>query len=646
MAAAPSLALQETDATEVDAQETALVSPDENGLLAAEHYASKPFMSGIRISPEGTRLSYIQEDGDDTMIVIADPEDPYTPLRRVNLGNYGIAEVRWANEERLLVQVRSRTFAFFRMVATTRLMVVDTETGDTKMVDEDADGFSGGGILYVEPYGRWAMVATQYDVDEYMSVRRVNLETGEGVRIQKPKRGVWQWFVDEKGVVRGGLAIDGRKFTLYKRDRPGQDLVKIKGKFEKDEIEQIDEVYYSPLSQEAAIISNHDDGRFAVYRFDLEAVEPAERLFANPNGDVDELLVDWETGKLIGARYHDDRWRTHWFDEDFSKLQERVDAAFPHNDNEVLSWTRHRLKVLIHSRRADDPGLFYLFDRRAGRMHIVGTPYPAIPQDTLAPVGRVSYKARDGLEIPAYLTLPPGKESAKGLPLILMPHGGPFARDEWVYDPQVQFLASRGYAVLQPQFRGTTGRGLAFVEAGYGQWGYKMQDDLDDGIDWLASRGTIDPDRVCIYGISYGGYAALWGAVRNPERYRCAVSMAGISDVRAMLKYDKGVFSAKRYYHSWKEKVGGIDADKEALRAISPLYHVDKLSVPLLIGHGNRDRNVPPEQSLEMVDAMKEAGIDVESVFYKKSHHGPTDHDEMIDWLKRLEAFFAEHNPV
>lgn len=646
-AASPALAQNAQDKAIEEALDKAELTPiRDDGLLTADHYASKPYMSGLRISPEGTRLSYLQEDGDDTMIVIADPEDPYTPLRRVNVGDYTIAEIRWANEQRLLVQVESRTFAFFTLVPTRRLMVVDTESGEARMVDEDADGFIGGEILYVEPYGRWVMVATQFDVDEYMSVRRIDLDTGRGVRVQKPKRDVWRWFVDDKGVVRGGLAVEGRKFTMYVRDGRGEELRKVKGKFDKDEVEQIDEIFYSPMANEAAIISNHEDGRFAVYRFDLENVAPAELLFANPEGDVDEMLVDWDTGTLIGARYHTDRWRTHWFDEDFAQLQARVDAAFPENDNEVLSWSRHRLKVLIRSHRADDPGVYYLFDRRAGRMHIVGTPYPSIPENSLAPVRRVTYTARDGLEIPAFLTLPPDKQDATGLPLIMFPHGGPFARDEWTYDPQVQFLASRGYAVFQPQFRGSTGRGLSHVEAGYGQMGYAMQDDLDDGIDWLANQGIIDPKRVCIYGISYGGYAAMWGAIRNPERYRCAVSMAGVSDVRSMLKHDKDYFSAKRYYRSWKERILGVDADKDMMRAISPIEHIEGLRVPMMIAHGKRDRRVPISQSTKMVEEMREAGIEVDEVYYEKSRHGPTDRDEMVDWLNRLQAFFEEHNPA
>jgi dipeptidyl aminopeptidase/acylaminoacyl peptidase len=275
-------------------------------------------------------------------------------------------------------------------------------------------------------------------------------------------------------------------------------------------------------------------------------------------------------------------------------------------------------------------------------MHAVVAPYPGIDPARLAPVKMVRYPARDGLSLPSYLTLPRGRDP-RGLPLIVMPHGGPFERDHWEYDPVVQFLANRGYAVFQPQFRGSTGYGKDFVAKGYGEWGRKMQDDLDDGADWLARSGQIDPKRVCIVGTSYGGYAAMWGAARNPERYRCAASMSGVADVQAMLRYDRKLFSATRYFREWRTKVGG--EGKGDLAAVSPINYADRIKVPLLIGHGEDDDNVPVTQSRAMVEALGKANAAVTSVFYKDGGHGFTSSKDFEDWLKRLEAFLARYNP-
>jgi len=200
-------------------------------------------------------------------------------------------------------------------------------------------------------------------------------------------------------------------------------------------------------------------------------------------------------------------------------------------------------------------------------------PYPQIDPAQLTEVSSVTYRARDGLNIPAYLTLPKGRQP-KGLPLIVMPHGGPFARDDWTYDPLVQFLANRGYAVLQPQYRGTTGYGRSFVAKGSGEWGRGMQDDLDDGVSWLAQRGTINPARVCLVGGSYGGYAALWGVIRNPDRYRCAASFAAVTDVARQLRENRKSFSATRYFREWRTRVAG--EGKFDLASVSPLAHAGR----------------------------------------------------------------------
>jgi dipeptidyl aminopeptidase/acylaminoacyl peptidase len=224
-----------------------------------------------------------------------------------------------------------------------------------------------------------------------------------------------------------------------------------------------------------------------------------------------------------------------------------------------------------------------------------------------------------------------------------MPHGGPFIRDKWAYEPWAQFLANRGYAVLQPNFRGSTGYGKAFVEAASGQFGRKMQDDLDDGVHWLAGRGIVDPKRVCILGASYGGYAAMWAAVRNPEIYRCAISYAGISDVASMLRFDRSRWIAQRYYADWRDRIrgnGGFD-----LARVSPIARAAEIRIPILIAHGQKDGNVPFAQSKRLHDALLRAGVPHEFVVYPDEGHGFTKVENSVDFLKRVERFLARHNP-
>jgi dipeptidyl aminopeptidase/acylaminoacyl peptidase len=274
-------------------------------------------------------------------------------------------------------------------------------------------------------------------------------------------------------------------------------------------------------------------------------------------------------------------------------------------------------------------------------MHLLARPYQQIRGKELASVESTSYKARDGLDIPAFVTQPHGVEP-KLLPLVVMPHGGPFARDEWSYDPWAQFLANRGYVVLQPNFRGSTGYGRSFVEKGVGQWGRTMQDDLDDGVKWLVEQGKVDPKRVCIMGASYGGYAAMWAAARNPDIYRCAISFAGISDLAAMIRYDRKAFSAARYHRAWREKVQGEKSFD--LDTVSPLYTASQISIPLLIAHGDKDENVPVSQSKKLHEALKKANKPHEFIVFEGEGHGLQSPENAVGFLKRVEDFLRLHN--
>ena len=256
----------------------------------------------------------------------------------------------------------------------------------------------------------------------------------------------------------------------------------------------------------------------------------------------------------------------------------------------------------------------------------------------------VHYTARDGLKISGYLTLPKNRE-AKKLPLIILPHGGPFGvRDNGGYDMEVQFLANQGYVVLQPNFRGSESYGEAFYDKGKGQIGRKMQDDLDDGMDWLAKQGIIDPSRVCLVGASYGGYAALWGVIRNPERYRCAVSFAGVTDFASQLRYDRKFFDSRYYRRNWKAMVRGDEGFD--LDEVSPVKQVGRLTRPVLLTHGSLDDTVPMSQYKKMVSAAKKAKKPIETHVYKDEGHGFSKKESRKDWLDRMGAFLHKHNPA
>lgn len=609
--------------------------------ITTADFAALPLFRLPLLSPNGRRIAARTTVGGETRLAILDADRPESPPRMIRLGSGEVAAVKWAGNHRLLLTLRAtEDFGDFELPFL-RLIAVDVDSGHSRVVDKKSRGLYAGDVLYADPSGSWALVASQDDAFAYPSVKRADLATGDAVLVEKARDGVWDWYADDDGVVRAGVAYEGRRWTVWYREKPGEKLRRMSGKVAKDDDSAVDRIIFG-RNNNSWILTNERTGRFGVYTYDLKTGAVGAPLFEHAEVDVDDVTYNAITGTVSAVEYHDDRPRTVWFEPESKALQTKLDRALPNSVNTVVDSSHDKKRVLVWSGGASDPGLFYLLDRTAAKMHPVIDPYPSIDPEQLAPVKAVRYQARDGLSIPAYLTLPRGRQ-ARGLPLILLPHGGPFTRDKWDYDPLVQFLASRGYAVLQPQFRGSTGYGRQFVERGYGEWGRKMQDDLDDGVDWLARSGQIDPKRVCMVGASYGGYAALWAAIRNRERYRCAASWAGVSDVPAMLKYDRKLFSAARYFREWRTKVGGNG--KADLAAVSPIRFPDRLKIPVFIGHGEQDDNVPPRQSREMVAALSKARANVTSVFYKDSGHDFGSSADLEDWLRRLEQFLAKNNP-
>jgi dipeptidyl aminopeptidase/acylaminoacyl peptidase len=616
--------------------------PPAPALISTKEFAALPILRRPQLSPNGHRVVARSIQDGNTTLVVVDADKPEGPSRKIALGKTTIAALEWAGDGRLLLTVKSKqTLPYYDEIAFLRLIAIDVDTGLSRVVDKKSRGLYAGDVLYTDPAGGWALVASQDTADVYPSVKRVDLATGDATVVERAKPGVWDWYADEHGVVRAGIAYEGDRWTVWYRDKPEEKLRAIHGKFPKDDDSTVDRFIFR--GGNSWVVTNERTGRFGLYKYDLKTGAVGQPIFENAKVDLDDVLYDAITGDISAISYTDERPELQWLEPEMQTLQKRLDRALPGKVNVTTDWSYDEKRVLVWSGGGADPGLYYLLDRNSSQMHPVIDPYPGIDPNKLSDVKAVTYKARDGLDIPAYLTLPRGR-SAKGLPLIVFPHGGPHYRDDGMYDSIAQFFASRGYAVLQPEFRGSTGYGKDFVSKGYGQWGKAMQDDLDDGVDWLAKSGQIDPKRVCIVGESYGGYAAMWGAIRNPDRYRCAASWAGVSDLPGMLRYDRKTFTATRYFKQWRSKVSG--EGKADLAAVSPINFTDRLKIPIFIAHGEQDDNVQPKQSHAMVAALTKSGANVTSMFYKDSSHDFGSSADMEDWLKRLEAFLAKYNPA
>lgn len=498
------------------------------------------------------------------------------------------------------------------------LLAVDHNTRESIVVDREGRKVAALGEYFI---GR---LATEGPLAEHVLAYRdvedaeidvVNARTGERkpYRIELPGKPA-HWVFDAAGVMRavsmlesGSVAKPSRISNWY-RSGPQAPWVLL------ESWPATSNDVWTPLrvldeADTLAVLSGHQRDTEAVFRYDAAAKRHLEVMAGHPREDI--LGVGrLEIGSVERVVTGGLKGQTTWFDPRWAGVQASVDAVLPGRRN-VLSGDK-RGRVLVRSDGDVDPGRWFVLDTTNGRMQEVAIAMPRVKPEEMQPMQPIEYVARDGLTIPAYLTRPAGSKSTPR-PAVIVIHGGPNVRDQWGWSEDVQLFARAGWVVLQPQFRGSSGFGRRFEEAGYRQWGRAMQDDITDGVRYLIGQGIADPKRICIYGASYGGYAAMWGVIKTPDLYRCGVSLAGISDLRDQMNAG-GLFddSTRVSREVTRARVGDPELDGPALDEVSPLRHVEKVGAPLLIAHGNLDRRVQYSQSREMVRALEAAGKPVE----------------------------------
>jgi dipeptidyl aminopeptidase/acylaminoacyl peptidase len=394
---------------------------------------------------------------------------------------------------------------------------------------------------------------------------------------------------------------------------------------------------FSREAGKAVMIADDAEGYSALYELNLTTLERGKQLFATKGYDIGGLVSNADGYEYLGVRVNESKPEVRWLHPAMEKMRGDIATKIKGGEPRIVSLSRDRSVAIVHAGGADAPGGYFLYRAADGSMEFLGVNNRAIKMARLHPVRTIRYKARDGLEIAAVLTVPRGKK--QNLPLIVMPHGGPFARDTEEWDWWTQFLADRGYAVIQPNYRGSSGYGTPFTEKGKGQWGLAMQDDLNDAVLALAKEGVADPKRVCMVGASYGGYAAMRAAQRDGKLYKCAVSYAGVSDLNRMLNHDGGFLGAGAR-SDW------LKMQAPDLKKVSPVNFAEQFSIPMLLVHGKKDRVVPIAQSRVLAQRLKGAGKNAIYVEQPLADHHFTRREDRLEFLNALAAFLAKHNPA
>ena len=481
---------------------------------------------------------------------------------------------------------------------------------------------------------RHVLIELSGESGPFPAVQSLDVYTGALKTTLRSHYPILSWNADRAGVVRFGAGYDKDQATYITRDSADAEWRTLArwGLGEAD----FDVVGFGPTAGTLLVTANHQ-GRSAVFQMDLTEKSDRQLLFADDDVDVEEPIY-WPTdGRIVGFRYDTDMPQRKLIDDEARAQYELIDSVLKDADNQVIGASRDGNKLLIASYRDVSPTAYYLFNVREKRMSRIGSANPALAQAPLARMKPVRIKGPDGVMLPGYLTLPVGSSGRKE-PLVVYPHGGPHARDSWGFNFMVQFLASRGYAVLQVNFRGSIGYGWEWYEAGLRNWGTVMVDDITAATRWAIAEGIADPAHVCIAGWSYGGYAALMSATREPDLYTCAVSIAGVSDLRALAREDA------RFYGGRKRAEYTLGTDNDELKAGSPLRAAEKIKAPVLMVHGDADIQVAVEHSRAMARALDRAGKKYELVVIKEGNHALSRYEWRETLLTRLEAFLAANN--
>lgn len=470
---------------------------------------------------------------------------------------------------------------------------------------------------------------------------RLDIKTGDMEMLAENPGNIQSWIFDHEGRLRAAIAIvDGINSQILYRETENEEFTPVLTTNFK---ETVSPMFFTFDNKNVYALSNLGRDKVAVVVFDIKNGKEIEVLYENPDYDIGGLYYSRKRKVLTSASYQSYKRERHFFDEKTKGLFNKLTEHLPGYELGISASNKAEDVFIVRTYSDRSLGSYYIYDEKNDEMEKIVDVSPWIDENEMATVNPITYTTRDGLKIHGYLTLPKGytMETAEKLPVVVNPHGGPWARDSWGFNPEVQFLANRGYAVFQMNFRGSTGYGRDFWEASFKQWGLSMQDDITDGVNWLIEKGIADEDRIAIYGASYGGYATLMGIVKDPDLYAAAVDYVGVSNLFTFMKTIPPYWEP--YLDMMYEMVGHPEKDSLYMAENSPVLQADKIETPLFIAQGANDPRVNKAESDQMVEALKERGITVEYMVKENEGHGFYNEENRFDFYREMEKFLGEN---
>jgi len=621
-----------------------------------EAYGRLPAINMVDVAPDGSALALIVTVNDESMIVIKSVTGPV--LASAKIGFRKVRSVQWADGDHVVIEVSNTAViegvSYLREnyqgislnVRTGQLVQLPTKALDTVVnviAGRIQPAHDGKKPVLLTPL--WSTEAGNMQAkSSHLDLFKIDLDSGQATVVQMGDSDTRNYLANADGKVlakssyKENQSEDNATWAMQLRKGGGWQTV-----FSTTEAAETPSLWGTSPDGQSVIIDTWDKDT-SLWRPTLVGLADGKSGgFIGPARDLGPVIGP--DGVVLGFYYQDNFVEYDFIEPRLKALWPPFRAAFKGQSVSLTSWTPDFKKLILYVEGENSAGAYYMADTSTKRVDPIGVAYPKIGPADIAVARKIRYPAGDGLEIDAILTAPKGREE-KNLPLIVLPHGGPEAYDTTAFDWWAQALASRGYAVLQPNFRGSTNRGHAFKAAGYGEWGRKMQTDLSDGVAFLAKQGVIDPKRVCIFGGSYGGYAALAGVTLQQGVYRCAISLAGPSDLPGRLHDEILRAGEQSALIRYRKRFYGVTGERDPkLREISPAAHANTVEAPILLIHGKDDTVVPYSESQKMASALKAAGKPYEFVTLDGEDHWLSRSQTRLQMLTAAVAFLEKNNP-
>lgn len=597
--------------------------------IPVENFFKAAFKTSFLVSPDGEYISYLKPDNNRIHIYVETWDGRNTTQLTCDL-NRSIAYHFWANNDELLY------------------LKNESETSDPGLFAVRRDGSNKRELLSFAKT-KIRLITTERVKDNNVLVSmnkrdstvfdayRLNIQTGKLSLLVKNPGNITKWYADRDGQLRMAIASDGVNETLlYRESEKNNFKVVLTNNFKAS----ISPVGFSKDNTCIYALSNKNRDKMALVELDCVTGKEHRVIYSNSEVDVSDAVFSANKDKLIYAGYETWKKDRHYLDDSVKARYAQLEKLLPNAELKVASADASENKFIIRTYTDRNPGSFYLYTYKENKLVKLSDVNPSIDLEDMAEMKPVSYKTRDGLTVDGYLTLPIGKRETN-LPVIVMPHGGPDSRNSWGYNSEVQFLANRGYAVFQVNFRGSKGYGKKFWIAGFKEWGGKMQDDITDGVRWLIGKKIADPNRIGIYGSSFGGYSALHGLCFQPDLYKCGASYSGLTNLFTYLKDIPPYY--RPYLQMFYETVGNPEVDADYFRAVSPVFHTDKIRSPVLIAQGARDPRVNMNETNQFVKELKKRKVPVTYILKENEAHYFRDPENKLEFYRELEKFLDKN---